>query len=91
MFESIPLFFGLPGGPELLVVLLIIILLFGADRLPALARSSGQAMGEFQKGRDAVESEIRTARDRSLAEDATDGDVEPESKPSATVVDAESA
>lgn len=68
MFESItPLFVGLPGGPELLIVLLLLILLFGADRLPKLARSSGQAMGEFRRGREAVETEIRTARDRSLA------------------------
>jgi sec-independent protein translocase protein TatA len=86
MFESIPLFFGLPGGPELLVVLLIIVLLFGADRLPKLARSSGQAMGEFQKGRDAVEDEIRAARDRSLAED---DDAERDGR--AAVTDAEHA
>jgi sec-independent protein translocase protein TatA len=70
MFESItPLFFGLPGGPEMLVILLLVILLFGADRLPKLARSSGEAMGEFQKGRQAIETEIRGARDRTLADD----------------------
>lgn len=81
MLESItPLFFGLPGGPEMLIVLLLVILLFGADRLPKLARSSGEAMGEFQKGRETVEAEIRGARDRSLAEgDATDAVTEPES------------
>jgi len=44
----------------------IVVLLFGAQKLPELARSSGQAMGEFQKGRETVETEIRTARDRSL-------------------------
>ncbi|MGH2699023.1 MAG: twin-arginine translocase TatA/TatE family subunit, partial [Actinomycetota bacterium] len=32
-----------PGGGELLVVLLIILVLFGASRLPKLARSMGQA------------------------------------------------
>lgn len=69
MFENFtPLFLGLPGGPEMLIVLLLIILLFGADRLPKLARASGQAMGEFQKGRESVEAEIRSARDRSLSE-----------------------
>ncbi|WP_254824349.1 Sec-independent protein translocase subunit TatA/TatB [Haloglomus halophilum] len=72
MFESItPLFFGLPGGPEMLVVLLLVVLLFGADRLPKLARSSGQAMGEFRRGREAVEAEIRGAHDRALADDET--------------------
>jgi len=80
MFENItPLFFGLPGGPEMLVVLLLVVLLFGADRLPKLARSSGQAMGEFRRGREAVEAEIRGTRDRTLAdEDAADAVVETE-------------
>ena len=41
------------------VVLLVVVPLFGARRLPKLARSSGEAMGEFQKGREAVEQEIR--------------------------------
>lgn len=38
------------GAPELIVVLAIILLLFGAPRLPALARSMGQAFKEFRKG-----------------------------------------
>lgn len=41
---------GIPGGVELLVVLLIAVLLFGANKIPKLARSAGQAIGEFQKG-----------------------------------------
>ncbi|WP_255151904.1 twin-arginine translocase TatA/TatE family subunit [Halorarius halobius] len=67
----IPMFVGIPGGPELLVILLVAVLLFGADRLPKLARSSGEAMGEFKKGRAAVEAEIReAAAERSEAADA---------------------
>lgn len=55
----IPLFIpGAPGGPELLVILLIAILLFGANKIPELARSSGQAIGEFQKGREEIEEEL---------------------------------
>ena len=41
---------SLPGGPELLVVLVIVMLLFGASRLPKLARSMGQAGKEFKEG-----------------------------------------
>ncbi|CAN5516082.1 hypothetical protein BH20ACT23_BH20ACT23_19210 [soil metagenome] len=41
---------SLPGGPELFVVLLIILVLFGASRLPKLARSMGQAGKEFKTG-----------------------------------------
>ena len=39
-----------PGGGELLVVLAILMLLFGASRLPKLARSMGQAGKEFKSG-----------------------------------------
>ena len=38
------------GLPELIVVLVILLLLFGATRLPKLARSLGQSAGELQKG-----------------------------------------
>ncbi len=58
MTGAIPLFGGIPGGPEMLVILLIAILLFGANKIPKLARSSGEAIGEFQKGREEVEQEL---------------------------------
>ena len=38
------------GAPELLLVLGIILLLFGATRLPALARSLGKSTREFKEG-----------------------------------------
>lgn len=38
------------GAPELLIVLLVILLLFGGAKLPKLARSLGQAQNEFKKG-----------------------------------------
>ncbi|KTG09999.1 preprotein translocase subunit TatA [Haloprofundus marisrubri] len=60
MFDTaIPLFGALPGGPEMLIILLIIVLLFGANKLPKLARSTGQAMGEFKKGREEIEDELQ--------------------------------
>lgn len=38
------------GAPELLIVLLVILVLFGGAKLPKLARSMGQAQTEFKKG-----------------------------------------
>ena len=38
------------GAPELLIVLLIILLIFGGSKLPQLARSLGKAQSEFKKG-----------------------------------------
>jgi len=38
------------GGPELLIVLAVVLLLFGARKLPELARSMGQAKREFEVG-----------------------------------------
>ncbi len=43
MFESI-------GLPELLVILVIALLLFGANRLPELAKSLGSSINEFKRG-----------------------------------------
>lgn len=55
----VPLFGPVPGGMEMVVILLIAVLLFGANKIPKLARSTGQAMGEFQKGRQQVEQELQ--------------------------------
>ena len=41
------------GAPELLIVLLLVLLLFGGAKLPSLARSLGEAKREFQKGAEA--------------------------------------
>jgi sec-independent protein translocase protein TatA len=52
-------------GPELLIVLAVVALLFGGSRLPHLARSLGSAKGEFEKG-------LRTGSDQDAEkEDAT--------------------
>jgi sec-independent protein translocase protein TatA len=40
----------MPNGPELIIILVVILLLFGGSQLPKLARSLGQAQGEFKKG-----------------------------------------
>lgn len=41
---------GSLGAPELLIVLIVILVLFGGSKLPKLARSLGQAQNEFKQG-----------------------------------------
>lgn len=41
-----------PGPVEILVILFIILLLFGAKRLPQLSRSLGKSLSEFKRGRE---------------------------------------
>lgn len=38
------------GAPELIIILLVILLLFGSTKLPKLAKSLGEAQKEFKKG-----------------------------------------
>ena len=49
----------MPGWPETIFILVIVILLFGAKKLPELARGLGQSLGEFKKARDEFEREVR--------------------------------
>jgi len=41
---------GSIGAPELIIVLVIVLLVFGSTRLPKLARSLGEASKEFKRG-----------------------------------------
>ena len=66
---------GMPGGPELLVILFIVLLLFGAKKLPELSRSLGKSLGEFKKGQkegslpDKSEDEVEKKEISSAVED----------------------
>ena len=43
--------FGL-GAPELVIILIVVLVIFGGSQIPKLARSIGQAQKEFKKGLD---------------------------------------
>ncbi|OSP09672.1 twin-arginine translocase TatA/TatE family subunit [Halorubrum ezzemoulense DSM 17463] len=72
MISAIPLIGGIPAGPELLIILRVLVLLFGANKIPKLARSTGQAMGEFRKGREQVEEELKDMQDGGQADSTLD-------------------
>ncbi len=50
------------GTPELLIILLVVMLIFGGAKLPGLARSLGQAKNEFKRGEeeDTTKSDSKT-------------------------------
>ena len=46
------------GAPELILIFLIILILFGAKRLPEIGKALGKALGEFKKGMKETRKEI---------------------------------
>lgn len=59
--------FGIPSGPDLLVIAAIILLLFGAKKLPGLARATAQSLGAFRLGKMEIEKEIAEAQTEFVA------------------------
>ena len=62
------------GLQEMVVIFLIILLLFGAKKIPELARGIGKGMGEFKKAKEDFEHEIKAGE----AEGASDWEKQPE-------------
>lgn len=71
MFTTLISFYS-PGPPELLLILAIAILMFGANKIPELARSTGEAVTEFEKGRKEIEEELQ----KETTENPSEKDVE---------------
>lgn len=46
------------GIPEIVLILVVILLLFGGKRIPELARGLGKAQAEYQKAKETVESQV---------------------------------
>ena len=57
--------FGIPAGPEMIFIFIIVLLLFGAKKLPQLARGVGKSAGEFKKAKAEFENEIKSAADEA--------------------------
>jgi sec-independent protein translocase protein TatA len=59
------------GGQEMMIIFVIVLLLFGAKKIPELARGLGKSMGEFKKARDEFEREITRSEDDVRIKEAT--------------------
>lgn len=62
--------FGL-GLPELVIILVILLLLFGSTKLPKLARSIGESAGELQKGFDTTKNSSKASDKAETKQNAT--------------------
>ncbi len=60
------------GWTEILVILCVILLLFGAKRLPELARALGQSLKEFKKGKEESSSDNTEKKDSSALQNNED-------------------
>lgn len=70
---------GSIGGFEWVIVILVVLLLFGAKRIPDLARGLGQGIKEFRKASDDIKKEIDKGK-RDIDESTRYRDEEPEKK-----------
>ena len=65
------------GWPEIILILIVVLLLFGANRIPEIARSLGKATKEFKRARDEFAEEIKIAdsdSDKKIAEKSEEKD-----------------
>ena len=56
-----PLFAWLPHGTDFIWIFLLAVLLFGANKLPQLAKGLGRSLGEFKKAKEEFEKEVHAA------------------------------
>ena len=67
-----PLFAWLPQGADWIWLFLLAVLLFGADKLPKLAKGLGKSLGEFKKAKEDFEKEVHSAASDAETKPATD-------------------
>ena len=52
------------GGPEILIILLFVVLFFGAKKIPELARGLGKAMRELKDASNEIKKDIRDSTNK---------------------------
>ncbi len=62
---------GMLGGPELLVIVFVVLILFGGKKLPELMRGLGKGVSEFKKATSTFEKEVQEVKDEVQKADPT--------------------
>ena len=62
------LFFGNLGAPEITIIALVILLLFGGKKIPELMRGLGKGVSQFKKGMKDIEDEINAEPEKKPEE-----------------------
>ena len=78
------------GGTELIIALVIILLLFGAKRIPELAKGLGSGVREFRKGTRG-DYEVEEEREEAKKEDLSSSEDKPETRPEDATAEADRA
>lgn len=60
---------GVIGGPEIIVILLIILVLFGGKKIPELMKGLGKGVKEYKKAMNGVEEEIDNATSENVQQE----------------------
>jgi len=80
--------FGSIGGPELLVIFVIALLIFGPKKLSELGRTLGKGVAEFRKAatdlRDTLDAEVARSESAPPKDKTPAGPAEPQGLPAAT-------
>ncbi len=58
-----PVLLSVPGGWEIIIILVIVVFLFGAKKIPGLAKGIGKGMKEFNDAKNGKDSEIENRKE----------------------------
>lgn len=84
--------FGSIGGPELIVIFVLALLIFGPRKLPQLGRTIGRGLAEFRKAatdlRQALDTEVAVEEDKARAARAIEPSNQPDKNRTPEAIDA---
>lgn len=63
---------GVIGGPEIIVILLIVLVLFGGKKIPELMKGLGKGVKEYKKAMNGIEDELNGATNTGTSDNKAD-------------------